>query len=469
MLHRIFVNHHAVSTTTSSYVTKAVASASASSSSSKIFHYCTSTSNSKSTDELVKQLDGAKRYNLLQSLVIVKPREQYLPHLVPQIRFNISKCGWNIAKASSMPLAEGNLPLSKLKEYMVLPQVAKGREAPYVGMAKQVYPNAVHINKQSDKLWVETTCNRLIDLYKAHLETEDAFVRWRVHIGGRSEHHLQSLVSAITNMVSTRCKPLHQLFCSSPTETTPYTKGDVLVQLLFTGKDTGYVSIATPPLMTYFQKTISRLPSGAIPEFSDRLKERILKHQGTVNQGGGKDGIISQNLPSRSYLKLAELAERFPDYSMESPAGGVAIDLGASPGGWSLFALEQGCRVVSIDKAQVFDKRLDRYKDRSITIQGDALEYEPPKAVDWLLCDMKVPARTSIELLSKWLQQGWCDRFIVTLKFEGTMLITSDIEKLIKDTILPHTQYFNAHSLDNGGKEVNLFGTRKINKVLGIF
>ena len=52
--------------------------------------------------------------------------------------------------------------------------------------------------------------------------------------------------------------------------------------------------------------------------------------------------------PNRAYRKLWEafvVLGRFPE------RGDVAVDLGASPGGWSWLLAELGCRVVAVDKA----------------------------------------------------------------------------------------------------------------------
>jgi 23S rRNA (cytidine2498-2'-O)-methyltransferase len=52
-------------------------------------------------------------------------------------------------------------------------------------------------------------------------------------------------------------------------------------------------------------------------------------------------------------------------------------------------------------------------------VRGDAFTYQPPAAVDWLLCDIICePART-LALVERWMAQGWCRRLVATLKFKG--------------------------------------------------
>jgi len=54
-----------------------------------------------------------------------------------------------------------------------------------------------------------------------------------------------------------------------------------------------------------------------------------------------------------------------------------------------------------------------------VTLQGNAFNYQPPRPVDWLLCDVICePART-VELVDRWMAQGWCRAVAATVKFKG--------------------------------------------------
>jgi 23S rRNA (cytidine2498-2'-O)-methyltransferase len=50
---------------------------------------------------------------------------------------------------------------------------------------------------------------------------------------------------------------------------------------------------------------------------------------------------------------------------------------------------------------------------------GNAFNFQPSHPVDWLLCDVICePART-LALIDRWLDQGWCHRMVVSVKFKG--------------------------------------------------
>jgi 23S rRNA (cytidine2498-2'-O)-methyltransferase len=46
----------------------------------------------------------------------------------------------------------------------------------------------------------------------------------------------------------------------------------------------------------------------------------------------------------------------------------------------------------------------------------DGFRYQPPRTVDWLVCDMVEQPRRIAELVARWLAQGACRRTIFNLK-----------------------------------------------------
>ncbi len=52
-------------------------------------------------------------------------------------------------------------------------------------------------------------------------------------------------------------------------------------------------------------------------------------------------------------------------------------------------------------------------------VKKDAFSWEPPAPQDWLLCDAIAAPEKSIALLDRWLEAGWCRRFVVNVKFKG--------------------------------------------------
>jgi len=118
--------------------------------------------------------------------------------------------------------------------------------------------------------------------------------------------------------------------------------------------------------------------------------------------------------PSRAYQKLEEA---FAWLDEAPTAGQTCVDLGGAPGGWALTALKRGARVTAIDRAPLEPPAAGH--PRLTAIIGNAFTFEPPKPVDWLLCDVVCePART-LQLIARWLDRRWCRRLVVTVKFKG--------------------------------------------------
>ena len=122
----------------------------------------------------------------------------------------------------------------------------------------------------------------------------------------------------------------------------------------------------------------------------------------------------NQDAPARAFQKLVEAQARF---SVAFLPGQQVVDLGASPGGWTYVALHQGAKIIAIDRSPLRD---DLMGDSRVSwIKGDVFSYQPPGAVDHLICDVIAVPEKSLELLERWLAAGWCRNFILTLKFKG--------------------------------------------------
>jgi len=121
--------------------------------------------------------------------------------------------------------------------------------------------------------------------------------------------------------------------------------------------------------------------------------------------------------PSRSTLKLEEAMHEFvpaKKWASLLREGMTAVDLGAAPGGWTYQLVERGMRVIAIDNGPMGDLLMatglvDHQK-------ADGFKYQPPKQVDWLVCDMVEKPQMVTELMAKWLSSGWTRRSIFNLK-----------------------------------------------------
>jgi len=117
--------------------------------------------------------------------------------------------------------------------------------------------------------------------------------------------------------------------------------------------------------------------------------------------------------PSRSTLKLAEAMMEFVGGRDFEP-GATAVDLGASPGGWTWQLVQRGFMVTAVDNGPMDSALLDsgQVKHR----RDDGFHYRPPEPVDWMVCDMvESPARIA-RLMARWISEGWCRECIFNLK-----------------------------------------------------
>jgi 23S rRNA (cytidine2498-2'-O)-methyltransferase len=121
--------------------------------------------------------------------------------------------------------------------------------------------------------------------------------------------------------------------------------------------------------------------------------------------------------PSRSTLKLEEALVTLLDEGERErwlKPGMRAVDLGASPGGWTWQLVARSLHVTAVDNGPM---------DAALLASGlvdhlraDGFRYRPQKAVDWLVCDMVEQPRRVSALMAEWLAQGWCRHAIFNLK-----------------------------------------------------
>lgn len=111
--------------------------------------------------------------------------------------------------------------------------------------------------------------------------------------------------------------------------------------------------------------------------------------------GGMRTYAYRDDTISRAEFKLLEAIECF---SLELPTHGLAVDLGAAPGGWSKVLLEKGMRVIAVDPAGL-SPVLEHNPDL-IHFKGLAQSFlaQNDKTVDLLLNDMRMDALKSIQI-----------------------------------------------------------------------
>jgi 23S rRNA (cytidine2498-2'-O)-methyltransferase len=144
---------------------------------------------------------------------------------------------------------------------------------------------------------------------------------------------------------------------------------------------------------------------------------RALPHSGfdlAPWPGGDAPVVIDRAPPSRAYQKLEEA---FFWLGTEPRRDERAVDLGASPGGWTATLLKRGARVTAVDRAPleppvVRDPRVEM-------VIGNAFNFQPPRPVDWMVSDVVCEPPRSLDLAQRWLAQRLCRNLVVTVKFKG--------------------------------------------------
>ncbi|RKR02683.1 23S rRNA (cytidine2498-2'-O)-methyltransferase [Kushneria sinocarnis] len=133
--------------------------------------------------------------------------------------------------------------------------------------------------------------------------------------------------------------------------------------------------------------------------------------------GGIRHLRFPSGAPSRSTLKLEEAWHTFiptERWSRVLNDSCWAVDLGAAPGGWSWQLVQRGMSIYAIDNGPM-DAGL-MATGQVEHLRTDAFRWQPPHAVEWLVCDIvEQPSRVAA-LMADWLTAGWCQRAVFNLK-----------------------------------------------------
>jgi 23S rRNA C2498 (ribose-2'-O)-methylase RlmM len=200
-----------------------------------------------------------------------------------------------------------------------------------------------------------------------------------------------------------------------------------LVQVALLSPTTGMISVADPAL----RETYGAFMSQSIAGFTDVADDK--------------------RPPSRAFKKLREAIITF---DLTIKPHDQAVDLGASPGGWTHVLREYGASVIAIDRSPL-DPHLMRDKKVKF-IQGNALTWEPPHPVDWVVCDVITTPENTRELLKRWISNRWCSHFCVTIKFKGSPAF--EVLREISQFLHAHTTWFRGRQLTHNKNEVTVVG-----------
>lgn len=143
-------------------------------------------------------------------------------------------------------------------------------------------------------------------------------------------------------------------------------------------------------------------------------------HVGTHNprQQGITRLRVPKDAPSRSTLKLDEaflvMFEQEERERFLKPMA-RAVDLGASPGGWTYQLARYGMRITAVDNGPMNKVLMDSADIEHI--KADGFTYEPKhKPVTMLVCDMVDKPMRVAELMAAWVVKGWTQHAVFNLK-----------------------------------------------------
>ncbi len=302
-----------------------------------------------------------------------------------------------------------------------------GAALPTLVFARQLLPDARAVNAPSIRIWAERIADAILGVlpdgepWSLHVFPFEQ-VAAGARLGARAVH---SRVRATKRAAvaeaparhgpgGTRCRLIREAvlellqkrrrhLARALTNTdAPFFENEALVQLVLTSTETGYLSIAPAPLPFEQRRRLACFPGGDVPL------------------------AVDKQAPSRAFAKLVEAEARM---GRRIAPRETCVDLGASPGSWTYVAAQRGARVTAVDRSEL---RADLMRHPRVRFErGDAFRFAPPAPVDWLLCDVIARAERSVELLSRWLQEGWCRHFVVTLKLDddGSEAVVAKLER----------------------------------------
>ncbi|HUM72546.1 MAG TPA: SAM-dependent methyltransferase, partial [Chloroflexota bacterium] len=136
---------------------------------------------------------------------------------------------------------------------------------------------------------------------------------------------------------------------------------------------------------------------------------------------------------SRAEFKLLEALAVF---HIDLPAGGVALDLGAAPGGWTRILRQKGQFVTAVDPAALHPSLYQDKNVRHLRLNAETYWQQSPDRFDVIVNDMRLDARYSAELMAAYapyLHQHGCA--LMTLKLPEGDGIGGNRQAIIEQTL----------------------------------
>jgi 23S rRNA (cytidine2498-2'-O)-methyltransferase len=295
-----------------------------------------------------------------------------------------------------------------------------------LAFACQALPAAMAHEAESVTAWCETVFESL----EQRLADHDG--PWRLHLlgastawTGRVPRRLTLIEAGLRRALKRRRRA--RLRALRDDAGAAFSEDEALVQIMLDEPARGVVSVTLPDERAQRPRILSPLPAGWVDVARDLRP------------------------PSRAYRKLLEVQRRM---GRQVEGAEACVDLGASPGGWTFVALDQGARVTAVDRVPLRDDLMAHPRLRFV--RGDAFRFQPEATADWLLSDLIVAPERLVALSRRWLAAGWCRGLIVTLKFKGAVAfdVIDDMAALL-DT---HFERWDLRHLLENKHEVTAWG-----------
>jgi len=160
---------------------------------------------------------------------------------------------------------------------------------------------------------------------------------------------------------------------------------------------------------------------------------------------------------SRAEFKLEELFQTFP---VELPTQGLAVDLGAAPGGWTRIIRQRGLEVLAVDPGDLHPRVAGDPGVRHLrTTAGEFLRADR-RRLDLALNDMRMDALLSAQLMgtaAAHLKRG--ATAVVTLKV-GLHRVLDTIDRCL-DVLAEKYEVVAARQLHHNRKEITVLLRRR--------
>jgi 23S rRNA (cytidine2498-2'-O)-methyltransferase len=143
--------------------------------------------------------------------------------------------------------------------------------------------------------------------------------------------------------------------------------------------------------------------------------------------GGRRRFARDEQQISRAEFKLLEAIETF---DIALPPRGLALDLGAAPGGWTRILRQHEQYVTAVDPARLHPSLQTAPNVRHLRMTAEEYLDSDPDRFDLIVNDMRLDARDSARLMVAYARQ---------LYRHGTALITLKLPQENRQTVLDHS------------------------------